>query len=78
MTDFFNEMTPKRNYELVYMILLIIFAKKLRFEPAKDELPKGRAFKAVCINVGFILYFLVCVLLMVLNLLESAGILNLN
>ena len=85
LVEFLGAIIPLTIYNLLMygaavagMILLIIFAKKLRFEPAKDELPKGRAFKAVCINVGFILYFLVCVLLMVLNLLESAGFLNLN
>ena len=58
------------------LILLFIFAKKLRFEPAKDEIPKGKGFKTVCLNVGFILYFILCVGLMVFALLQSAGMLS--
>ena len=80
ITEFLGAILPYSLFSLIIyglaaagLVLFFIFLKKLRFEPAKDELPKGRAFKTVCLNVGFILYFLVCVGLMVFSLLESTG-----
>ncbi|MGX8728454.1 MAG: CPBP family intramembrane glutamic endopeptidase [Lachnospiraceae bacterium] len=54
---------------LAGLILLIVFAKKVHFEPAKDQIPKGRAFSTVYLTVGFILYFLLCIGLAVYTLL---------
>lgn len=85
MVEYLSAIIPLSIFNLILygaavagLILLFIFAKKVHFEPAKDEIPKGKVFKTVCLNVGFILYFLVCVGLMVLTLLESTGALNIT
>ena len=83
MTEFLGAIIPYSIFSLLIfaaaaagLVLFFMFLKKLRFEPAKDELPKGRAFKTVCLNAGFIIYFIVCVGLMVMNLLEGAGLIG--
>lgn len=61
---------------LAGLILLLVLGKRVYFEPAKDQLPKGKGFQAACLNVGFILYFLFCVALTVLTMVYSTGLLS--
>lgn len=46
---------------LVGLVLLIVKCRKLRWETAEAELPKGTAAKTVYLNAGMIIYFLLCV-----------------
>ena len=42
------------------LVLLIVKARRIRFEPMPLELPRGKRFSTVWINVGMILFILVC------------------
>ena len=45
---------------LAGLILLILKFRKLIWHPAAEELPKGTAFKTVYLNVGMVIYVLLC------------------
>ena len=55
---------------LVFFILKI---KKLVWKPAQEQLPKGKCFKTVYLNVGMILFVLLCVASMVLSLFNGVN-----
>ena len=55
-------------YELVIiafcvagLVILIKNAKRIRFMPAPLQVPKGRAFSSVWINLGMILFVILCI-----------------
>ena len=43
------------------LVLLIKNAKRIRFSPAPLQIPKGRAFSSVWINLGMILFVILCI-----------------
>ena len=47
------------------LVLLILRARKLRFDPAPAELPKGSRFSVSFLNAGMLLFILACLALMV-------------
>lgn len=47
--------------------LLILYRRQIRFEPGQWPVKKGRRFKTVVLNVGMILYFIVCAGMFILN-----------
>lgn len=50
------------------LVLLIIKSKRLTWEEAQAQLPKGTAIKTVYLNVGMVLYILLCLVSTVLSL----------
>ncbi len=59
---------------IVGIILLLINRKKFVFTEKENELPKEGRFKTVYINVGTILFFIVCLVMFVLALLPAGTI----
>ena len=51
------------------IVILLKSRRKLVFLPAEEELEKGERFRTIYVNVGFILFFLICLVVIVLNLL---------
>lgn len=51
------------------LILLILKCRKLKWQEAEAQLPKGTAAKTVYLNVGMVLYILICIACFVLALL---------
>ena len=49
------------------IVLLILYRRKIQIEPGTWPIRKGARFKTVVLNVGMILYFLVCISLFVMN-----------
>ena len=49
------------------LVLLIMRAGRLRFDPAPAELPRERRFSVTFLNVGMLLFVLMCLALMVLS-----------
>ena len=53
------------------IVLLIVFRKQFRVEPAIAPLPKGKRLRTVCLNFGFIAFFLFCVYEFVMQILQN-------
>lgn len=51
------------------IVILLRSRRSLVFERAEEELEKGERFRTVYVNVGFILFLLICLAVIVLNLL---------
>lgn len=51
------------NYALALAgaVILILNRKKIHVDPAPSEIPKGKRFSTACLNVGFLVFFCVCV-----------------
>ena len=49
------------------IVLLILYRRHIHLEPGTWPIKKGTRFKTVVLNVGMILYFLVCISLFVMN-----------
>ncbi|MEQ2427320.1 CPBP family intramembrane glutamic endopeptidase [Enterocloster hominis (ex Hitch et al. 2024)] len=49
------------------IVLLILYRRQIHLEPGTWPIKKGTRFKTVVLNVGMILYFLVCISLFVMN-----------
>lgn len=65
-------------YSLIYFALVVIGAvlilvrrRRIFFLPSPYQIPDGKRFSTVCLNVGSILFFLYCAFNIVLNLLPS-------
>lgn len=53
------------------LVLLCMNWRNIHFEPAEHELAKGQIFKTVWLNIGMILFVIVCAVLFVLNIVGS-------
>lgn len=51
------------------IVMFILNVRRLVFEPATDEIPKGKGFKSVYVNAGIIIFVVFCLAICVLNLL---------
>ena len=58
------------------IVLLIIHAKKLRFVPAAEEMPKEKSFSTVYVNLGMLLFVLLCLAVFVLQLVDVSALLS--
>ncbi|MBR3560109.1 MAG: CPBP family intramembrane metalloprotease [Oscillospiraceae bacterium] len=56
-------------FSVVGLILLLVNAKKVSFEPARQELPKEKRFSTVWCNVGMGLFVLACVAMFAMTIL---------
>lgn len=76
----YGEMLPGMMVYLLYalflmgmsiagLVLLILKCRRLIWKQADAQLPKGSAFKTVYLNVGMVLYVLLCIAAIILSLL---------
>ena len=56
--------------EIAGIVLLIVNRKKFKFGTAPRQLPKGEAMKAAFVNVGMILYLIICTVTFALMFVE--------
>ncbi len=47
--------------------LIIVYRRQITFHPGQWPLGKGRAFKTAFLNIGMIVYFIICIGLFILN-----------
>ena len=51
------------------LVLLILKCRKLVWKEAEHQLPKGTGVKTVYLNVGMLLYLLLCLVTIIISLL---------